>query len=671
VLLEIVVCAVSYLFIIVQIHDDKLGNRTLSGCFWLVYSLRGLGHLLDGVRGISLTPAVYLLLFAILIVTARYLIIYFHQSDPQTTLRVLAFIESSALLLAACLFLINGNLLLAALAGFLLGIILLALPAETSTTNDNLNKFFFLIPLGLGLVLRFYALAQVPNGYAQHAAVLDGELSLPLKEALSSSLSSFNLQPFLGLLGDMLLHQQAGALATLEALGFEIFGVSLMVTRLVTAALGTLTLYIAYRLGQALGGTRLGLAFSFLLAVSPWHITISRYATAEHVVSPLFFLLCLWFIVRSLNGGRIIDIFLAAFFTSINLLIYATNLVVPVIAFLFLLYRGLGGIRQAITRWKLILLGLGFFLVLSYMPLSQLFPLGIFGPNLRTGYMGSGPLLSNWPERLKMVGLEVDQLFIKTNDPWFTTQGAALGTLQTALLLPGILLALMALFQKQYRDLGFLIMIGLTLGALPAVFAPDASFRRLMLVTTLAALAAAFAIVRLLDAARYALVPRKIIQTVLCAGAIALSASGTFGYFDRTFLGEELGNAWFRAMGAAAIDHLGKERMIFVVPNSGDIDNVKRYLKLMAYDRLNIEQSKGIPQEDLFVVASCEDTALPVNGDIADSMPRLIILPDFLPPLPPPCGSEFIARLTALHPGSTILLTTPPPLPADLMPAEQ
>jgi 4-amino-4-deoxy-L-arabinose transferase-like glycosyltransferase len=77
------------------------------------------------------------------------------------------------------------------------------------------------------------------------------------------------------------------------AVGFELFGVTLTVTRLVSAALGVLTILVAYRLGRALDGVRLGLVFSLLLAISPWHVTISRYGTQEHVLPPLQFLLSL------------------------------------------------------------------------------------------------------------------------------------------------------------------------------------------------------------------------------------------------------------------------------------------------------------------------------------------------------------------------------------------
>jgi 4-amino-4-deoxy-L-arabinose transferase-like glycosyltransferase len=472
------------------------------------------------------------------------------------------------------------------------------------------------------------------------------------------------------MVGDMLLHEQAGGIALVGALGFKLFGVSLTVTRLVSAALGTLTVYIAYRLGQTLGGIRLGLAFSFILAVSPWHVTISRYATAEHVLAPLQLLLSLLFLVRAVNGGRVGDILLAAFFTSMAWFIYATNLVVPVVAALFLLYRAIVRRRLSVIRWGPILMGLGFFALLSYMPVSQLFPLGILRPNIRTGYMDAAPILSQWSDRLQMAGQEADQLFRKAEDPWFASPGPGLGVFQTVLLIPGILLAANALRQRRDRDFGILVLIGLPIAALPAVFAPDPSFRRLILVATLAALAVAFTLVRLIETTQAMGVSRCAIVVIICVVAIGFSASGAFGYFDRVFVGEELGNAWFRSLGAAVTVHLGREPLVVVVPDHGDVDNMDRYLKLMAYDAIPNARSQASLLGSLYVITSCDETVDLDRRSVPETSHRILILPDFLLDLPQPCGPGYLPRLTVQYPGSTVLIVAPPSLSADLAAAQ-
>jgi 4-amino-4-deoxy-L-arabinose transferase-like glycosyltransferase len=666
------VCVASYLFIVALVQEDKLGHRTLSVAAWIVVVLRGVGRLFDIVgKGFTL-PTIPIFITAALIVAARYLLIYLGRKHFQLRKQHLILAGTLALFMITWLFVLIGNLMVAALMGLLSGIALLFLDTGNELQTENENKYLFLIPLGLGIVLRFYALAQVSNGYAQHAAILHAQLSIPLLEALSTSLLGHNLQPFFGMVGDMLLHEQSGALPLVEAIGFQLFGVSITVSRLISAALGTLTIYVAYRLGQSLGSIRLGLIFSFLVAVSPWQVTISRYSTAEHVLSPLQLLLSLLFLVRAVKGGRIIDILLAAFFTSMGLLIYATNIVVPVIAALFLLLRALVDLRLTLSKWRQILLGLGFFAVLSYMPVSQIFPLGFFGPNIRSGHLEAGSLLSHWSDRLKMAGLEANQLFFRADDPWFstTTTGGGLDAFQTTLLIPGIILAVMALRHERDRDYGMLILIGLSIAAVPAIFASDSSFRRLIPVATLAALAAAFTLVRLVEIATIAGVSRKIILTIVCTGAVALSAVGTFGYFDRSVAGEEVGNGWLKSLGTAVTSRMGKESLVVVVPNQSDVENVNRYITLMAYYKLLDAQTHGVPREKLFSVTSCDENISMNTNSTVDHSPALFILPDFFSTLPQPCGVDYMNRLMAQHPGSSELIVTPPSLPADLAPAQ-
>ncbi len=464
-LIAVAAGAASYLFIAALALEDKLGHRTLELASGPILVLRAIGHLMEVLWKGFVIPSVPLVLTAALIVAARYLLILFGKNLIHIRKRDFALAEILGLLAAGLFCAVYENPILAALTGLLAGLILLALAPQDAGQKENVNKFLFLIPLVLGLVLRFYALAQVPNGYAQHAAILDTEITLPLLETLSSSLVAHHLQPFFGMVGDLLLHEQSGALPVVEALGFKIFGVSLTVTRLISAALGTLTLYIAYRLGEELGDRRLGLIFSFLLAASPWHVTISRYATAEHVLSPLQFLLSMFFVVRAANHGRIMDALLAAFFTALGWFIYATSLVVPFIAALFLLYRAFVQPRMILIKWLPIVLGLGFFALLSYMPVSQIFPLGILGPDLRTGHLDAAPLLSHWPDRWQMAKSELNQLFMKADDPWFSTPGPGLGAFHVALLVPGLILAANALRTPRHRDFGVLILLGVPLAA--------------------------------------------------------------------------------------------------------------------------------------------------------------------------------------------------------------
>jgi len=642
----------AYLFVYFLAREDRKGHLTLSPFSAPVQLLRGLGGLAAGVAHRILVAPIF---FPLLGVAALMLL---RQYRPRTWRHDVALALIVPSLGASASLLLRGDLGLATLAGLLAGICLALYGGEE--TGREASPLLFLVPLGLGAVLRFYALAQVPNGYAEHAVAAHVDLSIPYREALSSSLHAHRLQPFLATASHALVYEQSGLSSLIAAIGFELFGVTLTVTRLVSAALGTLTILVAYRLGRALDGVRLGLAFSFLLAVSPWHVAMSRYGAQEHVLSPLQFLLSLLFVVLAVNGGRVRHVLLAGLFTALAWYIYAANLVVPVIVGLFLLCRAAADPRLALRRWKKVLLGLGCFALLTYAPATHLFSRGLLVPNLRTGYRATGPILANVAKRSTMIRLETDELFRLADDPWFSMRGGGLGILQSTLLVPGLVIAVGALRRRRHRDLAFLVLIGLPIAALPAVFAPDPSFRRLMLVTTLAALVSAFMLVRLAEAARAAGIRGRIVTVAACAGALALGAASTFSYFDRVQLEEESRSLPLRTLGGTVAGLLGKNPLVIVVPVRDNLSDAQRYIKLMAYDTLLEAKRRGVPWEVFYLITSCED---PVDGrtpPAADDSPPILVLHHAVLEPRAPCGPDFVSRLKAHYPGSVVVVARPP-----------
>jgi hypothetical protein len=655
----------AYLFLAAVSYEDRTGARTLSWFAPLLTLLRGLGHSIEqNTTQIFLTP----LVMPLLGVAAAITLLWLRRFRPQSWRHDLALALVVPAFVATAILVLRGDLVPAVLAGLLAGICLVACGGAEHRDQAS-RPLLFLIPLGLGALLRFYALSEVPNGYAEHSVVHHVGLSLPYLEALSSSLRAVDPQPFLGVASNALVHEQFGFISLIAAVGFKLFGVTLAVTRLTSAALGTLTIYVAYRLGRELGGARLGLVFSFLLAVSPWHVAISRYGDQEHVVSPLQFLLSVLFVVLAVNGGKVRDLVLAALFTALTWYIYAANLVVPVIIGLFLLCRAVAAPRQAVRNWWKIGLALGCFVLLSFSEINQLLAQGLLQANVRQGYDANAAALTDFARRWQMAGLEADQLFRQATDPWFGTPGGGLGVFQSTLLVPGLVLAVAALRTRRTRDLALLLLIGLALTPLPAIFAPDVSFRRLMLVLTLIALLSAFTLVRLADAAQAAAVSPRVLAGLAGAGALALAAAGAFGYFDQVVVGEELSNGWHRTVAEAVIGSLGKEPLVVVVPFHDHVSDTNHYITLMAYDTLQDAQRRGVPRSALYTTMTCED---PIESSTAPAgfatPPRLIVSANVLEPHPP-CGPDFVARLSAHYPGSTVVIAKPAPLPPDLAPA--
>ena len=80
----------------------------------------------------------------------------------------------------------------------------------------------------------------------------------------------------------------------------RLFGVSVASLRLPSAIVGVLTLAAVYLLGRQLFSAHAGLAAAFFLAISPWHIDISR-SPKRPVLTPLFIALVLYFLCRALQ----------------------------------------------------------------------------------------------------------------------------------------------------------------------------------------------------------------------------------------------------------------------------------------------------------------------------------------------------------------------------------
>jgi hypothetical protein len=193
--------------------------------------------------------------------------------------------------------------------------------------------------------------------------------------------------------------------------------------------------------------------------------------------------------------------------------------------------------------------------------------------------------------------------------------------------------------------------------ALPPVFAPDPSFRRLMLVTTLAALVAAFVLSRLAASARAAGVPGKALTAIACAGALAVAAAGTFGYFDRAYLGEDSGSLPYRSLGETVSGLLGKQPLVVVVPVRDNLNDVHRYIKLMAYDILLDAKRHGVARDTLYLAITCEDP-LDGRGPQAASPPTVVVNSAVLEPREP-CGPDFVSRLKAYYPADRIVVARP------------
>lgn len=92
----------------------------------------------------------------------------------------------------------------------------------------------------------------------------------------------------------------------LIALTSQFTGLGFMAMKLSSALVGVATIPAIYLAGRELGGRELGAVAALLLAVSKWHIILSRLGYRV-ILAPLFVVLVLYFLARALRGGRLLD----------------------------------------------------------------------------------------------------------------------------------------------------------------------------------------------------------------------------------------------------------------------------------------------------------------------------------------------------------------------------
>src|SRR5258705_5050039 len=83
--------------------------------------------------------------------------------------------------------------------------------------------------------------------------------------------------------------------------GFRLFGASDLMVRLPGALFGILTVLAVARLGRALGWRRAGVAAAFILAVTPWHVVLSR-SGFRAIALPLVLAWAFALLVEGLGG---------------------------------------------------------------------------------------------------------------------------------------------------------------------------------------------------------------------------------------------------------------------------------------------------------------------------------------------------------------------------------
>lgn len=204
-----------------------------------------------------------------------------------------------------------------------------------------MNKYWLLfgVVLLIGFIVRFAALGEVPTGFHRDEAFLgyNAYSILETGKDISGGIFPLHLESF--------LYSPAGY-SYFSTPFIKLFDLSPFSVRFASAFFGSLTVFILFFLVRELFlnfkyKNELALLSSFFLAISPWHINLSRTAT-ENTVVTFFIVLGIFLLLLFARKGKNLLLFLSFLSFGITLSIYqAPRAFLPVfIPFIALLVLG-------------------------------------------------------------------------------------------------------------------------------------------------------------------------------------------------------------------------------------------------------------------------------------------------------------------------------------------
>lgn len=227
--------------------------------------------------------------------------------------------------------------------------------------TEEMKKYLLLIIVILAFLLRFLFLGSNPPsltwdetawGYNAYAIGIDG------KDEFGKFLPLTYIESF----GDF----KPPVYMYLSVLPIKIFGLNEFSVRFASAFFGVLSVLVTYYLVLEIFGKKqdnLALISAFILAISPWHIMLSRAAFEANVAS-FFVLLGMYLFLKSVNGKSYLFIFSVISFVLSMYTFNSPRIVVPVLVVIlcFVYFKIL------VKNLKTIIIA-GIFGILLFLPL--------------------------------------------------------------------------------------------------------------------------------------------------------------------------------------------------------------------------------------------------------------------------------------------------------------
>jgi hypothetical protein len=221
----------------------------------------------------------------------------------------------------------------------------------------RLEAALFAAVLGVGIFFRFYRIGDIPPGL-NHDAAWNGLYAITITQGIDYS-------PYTPAAWgrETMFHY-------IIAFWQLIVGHTQFAIEMAAISVGTLTLVPLYLFVRRLFDSRVALTAVFFLAVSGWHLTLSKVGWRVILV-PLFYSLVFYFLLRALQERRPRDFILAGVFLGLSLDTYDAARIIPFIAVAYVGYevlkdRTLLLKRPQMLRWGL----LGLAALVAFAPLG-------------------------------------------------------------------------------------------------------------------------------------------------------------------------------------------------------------------------------------------------------------------------------------------------------------
>jgi len=218
-------------------------------------------------------------------------------------------------------------------------------PAEKEVKKNISFKLYVILAVLIvfgALFLRTYKLGTLPPGVYPDEAV-NGV------DAITAN-AMHNWQSFY-----TNNNGREGLFMNLIALGFSLFGISVVTLKMWSVLFGTLTVLGVILLGEELlKSRRAGLIAGFLTATSFWAINFSRIGFRA-IMLPFVLVFTIFFLIRGIQKKKILDYILAGMFFGLGLHTYISFRIAPLILVALLVAFIISRKRFLATHWKEIL----------------------------------------------------------------------------------------------------------------------------------------------------------------------------------------------------------------------------------------------------------------------------------------------------------------------------